>query len=756
VILERGSHAAALQGASIACALQIKKLTIDLNPPQREAVEHTEGPLLILAGAGSGKTRVLIARAAYIVQEGLARPYQILALTFTNKAANELRTRAADMIGAQGAYLTAGTFHSIFARLMRQEGRNIDLDPNFTIIDTDDRRRLIKAILKEMSIVGDYAKPAAIEWQISRAKNALVGPKEYASMAKEPLENTVAIVYEVYERRMRKMNGLDFDDLLIRPLEAFQKYPDFLNRLRNRFRYVMVDEYQDTNRAQYLLVREIAKKTRNLCVVGDDDQAIYGWRGATVRNILDFKRDWDDAKVIRLEQNYRSTRPILDTAWSIIHHNKERHPKKLWTERSGGELIEVLSTNDDEEEALRFVGIIDDLHRIEKLPYNRMAILYRTNAQSLPFERALRGTQIPYNVVGGLRFYERKEVKDVLAYLRVILNPSDDVSLLRIINYPPRAIGQVLGIELQARARVENISLSEAISLTLQDDNIPERQRNALSKFVNLMEDLRKNEQENGFHLLAAEVVDRIELEERLKKEEKADPSRAESKLGNVRNLLAEIMRFVEDHPEAGLHDFLEEVTLVTDADNVDQDQDWVNLLTLHSSKGLEFRVVFIGGLEEGILPLKPPNGSREDIQEERRLFYVGVTRAMDRLVLGFALNRLRWGSVQWNGPSRFLDEIPDEHLKNPIRKKQKTVPYIQPFSTKLWSSQPNKKSTPSGASIQPDAIRKGMLVRHPKFGLGIVIGFNKMGLDSRLKVDFDEYGEKTLILRYARLEKVK
>ena len=406
---------------------------------------------------------MLVARAAHIVETRKARPYQVLALTFTNKAAAELRNRAMDIIGDQGKYLIAGTFHSIFARLMRQEGRNIDLDPNFTIVDTDDRRRLIRAILKEIGVTSTDAKPAAIEHRISDAKNSLISPQDYLSRAKRPIEYTVGKVYEVYQRRIRKMNGLDFDDLLIRPLEAFEKYPDFLDRLRNRFRYVMVDEYQDTNRVQYLLVKEIAEGTRNICVVGDDDQAIYGWRGATVRNILDFKKDWPDTKVIKLEQNYRSTKPILDTAWSVIHNNTQRHPKKLWTEREQGELIEIISAPTDEAEALRFVAVIDDLHRLQKIPYNHFAILYRTNSQSLLFEQGLRGSQIPYLVVGGLRFYERKEIKDVLAYLRVILNPADDVSLMRIINYPPRSIGTSLIDELLGRARAEDISMSESL-----------------------------------------------------------------------------------------------------------------------------------------------------------------------------------------------------------------------------------------------------------------------------------------------------
>ncbi len=714
---------------------------------------------MILAGAGSGKTRVLIARAAYLVETGKAHPYQVLALTFTNKAAGELRTRAVDMIGEQGQYLIAGTFHSIFARLMRQEGRNIDLDPNFVIMDTDDRRRLIKAILKEFGVTGSEAKPSSIEYRISNAKNSLLNPKEYHDRARTPLDYTTAQVYEVYQRRIRKMNGLDFDDLLIRPLEAFEKYPDFLERLQNRFKYVMVDEYQDTNRVQYLLVKAIAEGTRNICVVGDDDQAIYGWRGATVRNILDFKKDWPDTKVVKLEQNYRSTKPILDTAWSVIHHNVQRHPKKLWTERDEGELIEIISAPTDEAEALRFVAIIDDLHRMRKVPYNHFAILYRTNSQSLRFEQGLRSTQIPYSVIGGLRFYERKEIKDVLAYLRVILNPADDVSLLRIINYPPRLIGKALIEELLGRSRADDISMSEAMMLTVQEEEIPLRQQKALGAFVKLMESFRSYACNNSFTELVKYVVAETKLEDRLTKEEKDDPSRAESKLANIHTLIADVERFAESSPDGTLLDFLEEVALVTDIDSLDETKDRVNLLTIHSAKGLEFPVVLVGGLEEGLLPLRPPDGSDPDVQEERRLFYVAATRAMERLYFGFALNRQRWGNTQWTGHSRFLDEIPLELQKHRIRRKAERSVESPRKSQKPHRQssifEPDEKSELSTGkrSLAPDQMSKGLLVRHPKFGLGVIVSFQNLGQDSRIKVDFDDVGEKMLVLKFARLE---
>ena len=708
---------------------------------------------MILAGAGSGKTRVLACRAAYLVHSGLARPYQILALTFTNKAAGELKSRAEAMVGEEGSQLAAGTFHSIFARLMRREGLNIDVDPNFTIIDTDDRRRLIKAIIKELNIVNTGARPAAVEWMISSAKNSLITPSGYSNQADNALKRSVAEIYHLYERRLKRMHGLDFDDLLIRPLEAFKKHPEFLSRLQDRFRYVMVDEFQDTNRAQYLLVREVARKHSNLCVVGDDDQAIYGWRGATVRNILDFQEDWKDVRIVKLEQNYRSRKPILDAAWSVICNNRDRHPKKLWTEKSDGDKIDLIRAEDEDSEARQFIGKIQDFQKAYGWKASQFAILYRTNAQSLPYERALRAMQIPYHIVGGLRFYERKEVKDVLAFLRIIVNPADDVNLSRIINYPPRGIGQGLIDELLACSRSNNVSISEAIGITLQLDELPSRRRNALDSFVELMSKFKSLSGELSFPDLVKEIVHLTGLKQRLAEEEKDDPSRAESKLANLDSLISDIARYVDLNPQANINDFLEEVALVTEADDIDVEVDRVNLLTLHSAKGLEFPVVLIGGLEDGILPLNPPDGSAADVQEERRLFYVGTTRAMERLILGYTVSRIRWGSMQWNNPSRFLAEIsPDlindnqtirSSLYESAGKRSRKVR----FSVKVEALQ---------KGLDPEVIHNGLLVKHPKFGLGVVVEFHRRGSDSTVKVDFDEVGLKNLFLRNAKLEIVE
>ncbi len=710
--------------------------------------------MLVLAGAGSGKTRVLACRAGHLVHSGLARPWQILALTFTNKAAGELRSRVQTMVGDDGAQVVAGTFHGVFARIMRREGLNIGVDPRFTIVDADDRRRLIKAVLKELGIPASTASPAVIDRTIVRAKESMLWPEQFEETAQRPLDKIAAQVYPIYEARLRRMRGFDFDDLLLKPLEAFERYPDFLVRLQERFRYVLVDEFQDTNRVQYLLVRAIARRHRNLCAVGDDDQAIYGFRGATLSNLLDFEQDWPDVRIIRLEQNYRSRKPILNVAWSVIHCNRGRHPKRLWTDREGGQMVELIGARDDQEEALSFVGIMQDEHHLKGRPWSSFAVLYRTNAQSLPFERALRAAKMPYHVVAGLRFYERKEVKDLLAYLRLVTNPDDDMSLMRVINYPPRGIGEGLMTDLQASARVYALPLNQAILRVLEDSELPARRRKALAEFVEMMDGFRRLAGEVGFPHLAAEIVDRTGLRERLTDEEKEDLSRAESKLANLDSLLADIARYADLNPEATLEAFLEEVALVSEADDLDESRERVNLLTLHSAKGLEFPVVFIGGLEDGLLPLNPPDGSEADVEEERRLFYVGATRAMDRLVLGFAVDRLRWGSRMWGGPSRFLDEIPPELLE--VKGGWPRASSLRPQGIGILPRSEARSLKPGVPHLDPDELRHGLLVCHPRFGLGVVVEFRKMALDTRVEVDFDEVGRKTLVLRYARLEVVR
>jgi DNA helicase-2/ATP-dependent DNA helicase PcrA len=594
-----------------------------------------------------------------------------------------------------------------------------------------------------------------------------MSPTGFAAIAHHPLEVLAADVYDRYEKRLKKMSGLDFDDLLIRPLQAFQEHPEFLERLRYRYKYVMVDEFQDTNPAQYQLIKAIASGRRNLCVVGDDDQAIYGFRGATVANILEFKRDWHDVKVIHLEQNYRSHKYILDIAWAVIKRNSHRHEKKLWTARLDGEPARLIEARSDDEEAMLFTSFIQTEKSKSDWSLRDFAILYRTNAQSLPFERALRAAGLPYQVIGGLKFYERKEIKDILAYLRVLVNPADDISLDRIINYPPRGIGERLMAELQMRAVAEGRTLLEQVLLAEPDLSHTPRSRKALSEFLSLIARFSALMATLPFPELVKHLIVETGLRERLREEEKEDPSRAESKVANLDSLTADIARFAEEHPDLGVADFLEEVSLVTDADAMDQSKDRVNMMTIHAAKGLEFPAVLIGGLEEGLLPLTPPDGSSAEIEEERRLFFVGVTRAMDKLVLGYAVERLRYGTRLWLGPSRFLREIPPELLQvksrptygaDPVRSIRK-----QPAERIGRSKPPNYTSTkepapsgiPMGAAVVLDDLRKGLLVKHPAYGLGVITDFRRAGDDSRVEVDFDDVGSKTLILRLSPLSRV-
>ncbi|NQT35216.1 UvrD-helicase domain-containing protein [bacterium] len=740
------------------------QIQIELNPPQREAVEYGDGPLLVLAGAGSGKTRVLIARAAHLIHTGRARPHQILTLTFTNKAAGELKSRAVAMIGTEGMALVAGTFHSIFARIMRMEGLNIGVDPHFTIVDADDRQKLIRSIIKENGIPIGTVRPKEIDWIISRSKNSLLTPDDLSREARHPNELVAAQVYHIYEQRLRRIKGLDFDDLLVRPLRAFEEFPGFLERLQKRFHYVLVDEFQDTNRAQYMLVHEIARSRRNICVVGDDDQAIYGFRGATVRNILDFEQDWKDVKVIRLEQNYRSRKPILDVAWSVIHNNTKRRTKKLWTDIKGGSPVELIETDSEDDEALRVVGFIAEDHVRAGRSYDEIAVLYRTNAQSLAFEHAFRTAQIPYRILGGFRFYERKEIKDVLAYMKLIVNPDDDISLMRVINYPPRSIGNSFVSQMLERARDKGTSLNQILQEFSADPDLPSRRKKALEKFIDLIEKLRKLVTEISFPDLVNEIIASTDLEQRFMDEEKDDPSRAESKLSNLTNLHRDAARYIEINPEGNVESFIEEVALVTESNEENDDVQRVNLLTLHSAKGLEFETVFIVGLEDGLLPLEPRSDTDRnlEIEEERRLFYVGATRAKTKLVLSFATDRFRWGRGGSGAPSQFLYEIPHELLKvHSKRGRWRKGYFSHPSETPRQRTGQQSRSivrtthSISGtlSSIDPDELRNGLLVKHPKFGLGVVVNFRRNGLNSRINIDFDDVGLKTVVLKYARLE---
>ncbi|HNS73038.1 MAG TPA: UvrD-helicase domain-containing protein, partial [bacterium] len=631
-------------------------LMADLNDAQSQAVTKTDGPVLILAGAGSGKTRVLTYRIAWLIVNGLAEPREILAMTFTNKAAGEMRERVRKLVPEMLSGMWIGTFHSLFARLLRREAERLNYKSNFAIYDDDDQYALIKTVLNELKIPVNDFPPKMISYKISGAKNAFVLPEQFAQLATTRQDQIIATIYATYQRRLRENNAMDFDDLLIKPIELFQLFPLVLEYYQDRFRYILVDEYQDTNRAQYVALKMLAAGHRNLCVVGDDDQSIYRWRGAEIRNILDFENDYPDCTKFRLEQNYRSTRNILEVAHSVVRNNRQRHEKKLWTEKAAGELISLLEVEDDLEEARTVVNKLALEMRSNHMDFQDIAVLYRTNAQSRVLEEALRRENIPYIIVGGVKFYERKEVKDVIAYLRLLSNPADTISLRRIINYPARGIGETTLGRIEAYAQEKKISIFAATGQIQQIAGIAARTAEQVASFHALMNKYTSLRTEISPAELAASLVNELGILREFKQEGTIEAlSRAE----NVRELLLAIAEFSSSAgDEASLDSFLENVALTTDLDNWDDRANAVTLMTLHSAKGLEFPVVFITGLEEGLFPISRSLADPPALEEERRLFYVGATRAKVKLYLAWARNRRKFGETSASIASRFLREL--------------------------------------------------------------------------------------------------
>ncbi|MGA9115948.1 MAG: UvrD-helicase domain-containing protein, partial [Bacteroidota bacterium] len=625
-----------------------------LNPVQRDAVLAADGPVLVVAGAGSGKTRVLTYRAAHLI--GLtARPGGLLALTFTNKAAEEMRGRIRALTGDAAASIWMGTFHSIFARILRREGHRLGYNRSFTIYDRDDSLSLVRAVMTDRGIPQQQFPPSMILARISQMKNRCVGAAAARQAAQDPPETAAADVYGVYEKRLRGCNAMDFDDLLLRPLDLFREHPSVLREYQDRFSHLLVDEYQDTNRVQFLVLRELARGSRNICVVGDDAQSIYGFRGADIRNILEFEREYPDCRVFRLEQNYRSTGSILAAAGSVIRRNAAQIPKSLWTRNPAGEPVTLTAAEDDGDEGRRIVDLIREECRREKLDLGAFAVLYRTNAQSRALEDALRRAGIPYGIVGGTAFYRRKEVKDILAYLRVLVNPRDDESLLRILNVPARSIGPASVARLRAEARPTGKPLEEVIGSQKLTDGLPARTARSLEKVRDLVHKYRGLRSSMSAGELARSLTDEIGILPALKAEGTRESLERRE---NILELLSALSAFCEGKPEAGLEDFLGEVSLVSDVDGADFSRNAVTLMTLHAAKGLEFPVVFITGLEEGLLPIATATGDPQELEEERRLLYVGMTRAMRRLHLTCARTRMRYGERAWTVRSRFLEEM--------------------------------------------------------------------------------------------------
>lgn len=737
-----------------------------LNEQQKEAVLHTEGPLLILAGAGSGKTRVLTHRIAYLIEKQGVNPWNILAITFTNKAAGEMRERVDKLVGFGAESIWVSTFHSTCVRILR---RHIDLlgyDNNFTIYDSDDQKTLMKDVCKLLQIDTKIFKERALLGTISHAKDELITPEEFRIRAEGDFsQKKIAEVYEEYEKQLRANNALDFDDLLVKTVQLFQTQADVLEYYQERFRYIMVDEYQDTNTVQFELIRLLASKYRNLCVVGDDDQSIYKFRGANIKNILNFEHVFEDAKVIKLEQNYRSTSNILNAANAVIRNNRGRKDKTLWTDNGDGEKLEFRQFDTAYDEAEYIVGDIREHVDRGECTYNDNAILYRTNAQSRIFEEKFVTANIPYKIVGGVNFYARREIKDLLSYLKTVDNGQDDLAVRRIINVPKRGIGLTSINRVQEYAVRHEVGFYEALRAV---DLIPNIGRGAskLESFVALIEHFKTDAQEMSISGLMKEIIEETGYVESLEAE---DSEEAEARIENIDELMSKIVAYEDACEEMNepptLSGFLEEVALVADIDSLDENSDYVVLMTLHSAKGLEFPHVYLAGLEDGIFPsyMTITADDPEEVEEERRLCYVGITRAEKALTLTCARRRMIRGETQYNKMSRFLKEIPMELLSTgAVFEKEKEEPakqaaYMQArqaFRTKaITAPKPARQfGTPAGDG---PGYGVGDRVRHMKFGEGTVTAIVEGGRDYEVTVDFDGPGTKKMFATFARLQKV-
>lgn len=729
-----------------------------LNPPQQEAVEHIEGPLLILAGAGSGKTRVITHRTAYLIKQGVS-PYNILAITFTNKAAGEVRERVDDLLGYGSEGVWISTFHSLCVRILRRHIERIGFAAGFAIYDTDDQKRLVKEVTRYLQLDPKMYPERLLMSEIARAKENFVSPHEYDLNAQGDYRKMqIARVYEEYQKRMHGNNALDFDDLLYKTVQLFQDCPDVLEQYQERFRYIMVDEYQDTNGIQFLLVRQMARKYRNLCVVGDDDQSIYKFRGANIFNILNFEQEYPDARVIKLEQNYRSTGNILRAANEVIRHNEGRKDKTLWTAQEDGDLIQYKQYENEYQEAEQIAYHILENRVRNDMNYSDFAILYRTNAQSRVLEEKLIMKNIPYRIYGGQNFYSRMEIKDLLAYLKIVSNGYDDMAVKRVINVPKRGIGAATIAKAEEYALQQEISFLDAL---FQAEDIPGIGKAAvrLQKFTDLVADLREKRNQG---LLISELFDEV-LEQTGYQEELIAEHTEESlaRIENIDELRNKIVVYEENAENPALDELLEEIALVSDVDNLNSTDDKVVLMTIHSAKGLEFPYVFLCGMEDGLFPgsMTINSGNPEDMEEERRLCYVGITRAKKRLYLSSARQRMMHGSNSYNPISRFVKEIPQELLDlGGYRKalnqtgQQAAASGVSP----VFTAKPAYGKTFSVSRALQLDYGVGDRVRHVKFGVGVVQEVVNGGRDYEVTVDFENYGVKRMFASFAKLEKLE
>lgn len=725
-----------------------------LNDRQLEAVRHTEGPLLITAGAGSGKTKVLTCRIAHLLEKGVS-PYRILAITFTNKAAKEMRERVEKLVGARAESMWLSTFHSFCAKLLRFEiDGKFGYTRNFTIYDTTDQMTLIKDCLKQMNLDDKQFPPRSVLGTISSAKNALMDAHEFAGRTNDFYEEKVAEAYTLYEKKLLENNAMDFDDLLRLAVRLLDEYSDVREKYQDRFQYILVDEYQDTNHAQYTLTKLLAAKWRNICVVGDADQSIYAWRGADIRNIMDFTRDYPDAASIKLEQNYRSTKTILQAANAVINNNESRPKKNLWTENQTGNKIIHYHAQTEYDEADYVAGVIYNRHEISQEPYGNMAILFRTNSQSRVLEEKLMRYAIPYTMVGGTKFYDRKEIKDVIAYLRLLYNPEDSLSLTRIINVPKRNIGATTLEHLTDYAEEQGISLFEALSST-EDLPVTKRAKAALEDFSVTIFELLNHVDEWNVQQIMEEVIKQTGYGAMLDADAAHD-TQGESRKENVGQFLTAAKEYVDDNPDGTLQDFLENVALVSDVDEFESSESKVTLMTLHAAKGLEFPVVFLVGLDEGLFPHSRTLMDSSQIEEERRLAYVGITRAEQQLYVTNASTRTMYGRISAYMPSRFLAEIPENLLEEYHRKaampqqSTTTVPSKQRMSI---LSKPVASSLPKKHAVDT-TFAKGDKVRHKIWGIGTVLEVIGEGQNMQMKIQFPTKGIRQVVVKYAPLEK--
>jgi len=728
----------------------MNSLLTGLNKEQQQAVQHTEGPLLILAGAGSGKTKVLTVRIAHLLAQGV-NPYEILAITFTNKAAKEMKSRVESLVGDVANRIWLSTFHSFCAKFLRFELDNfLGYNSNFTIYDTSDSQAVIKAALKALNLDDKYYPVGAMIGAISDAKNKLLFASDFRKQARDFYQQKVADVYEYYERELRKNNALDFDDLLLVAVKLLQSNEAVLDKYSKRFRYVMIDEYQDTNHAQYLLAKLLASHWKNIAVVGDADQSIYAWRGADIQNILDFEKDYPNCTSIKLEQNYRSTKIILDAANAVIENNEGRPKKNLWTDKTEGAKIQHFTAQSEHEEAAFIGDTIAKKHDIHGVPYGDMAILYRTNAQSRVLEEALIKRALPYTMVGGTKFYDRKEIKDVLAYLRVLYNPFDDLSLLRIINVPKRSIGATTVAKLQDYARANGTSLFMTLTQLHLVDTIKGKTKEKLEEYGILIFTLVAEMEDKTVLDILESILDRTGYLAQL--EESTDPQ-DQARAENIGELLSVAKDFQDTNPTGTVEDFLEQVALVNDVDSFEQEESKVTLMTLHAAKGLEFPIVFLGGLEEGLFPHSRTLMNPEEIEEERRLAYVGITRAEKELYISNATTRTVFGRTSSYLPSRFIDEIPEE-LVDGLRAKRKVPDDIKRHVPQHMSVTSRPVTKPIVRNEVIADWKVGDTAIHSKWGNGKVINVAGEGASMKLTIEFPTQGVRVVMAKFAPVKK--